>query len=190
VDPLFDIIELVTDNFLSAPAPASRGVLCPDVSEVCTSGIVTCTPTLAGLQFDFDSCNTVVDTTLINVDGTVTVAGTPTSAILGLESLSLDGGTALTGTVTISLDECESANISITAADGTGVLGIVLVCTEYPESSSNLTLTVTVGQEVYTITFVFDTSSTAMATALDNSGAVLAICDVNLDTFDASCSVP
>jgi hypothetical protein len=193
VDPLFDIIEFVQDNFLSAPVAASRGVACPDLTGVCgepPSGSVTCTPTLEGLQFDFVGCNAVLDGTSIIIDGTATLAGTLASAILGLQGLSLDGGVAITGTVTFSSDECESADISITAADNTGVLGIVVVCFEYPESTSSMVLNVTVLEEVYTITFIFDGTGTAIAIATDNSGATIADCEVNLDSLAATCSAP
>ena len=186
VDPLVTAIEALRD-YIDTLSRSSTRATCPDTSSACMSGTLSCSPTTAGWDFAFSDCNVVDASPTLILDGgaEVTVTGA-SSFILGLTDLSVNGSAGLNGTVTFA-DDCHSS-WGVTS-DGSHVTATIIACSdETPQAGSQLLIQIqNAGQWI--INFTFDGSSTATALVTVDSTPI-ALCTVDLETFDANCSDP
>ena len=181
------VVPLVTfmgamGDLLSSPG-AVAGLACPDTSGWCSSGTVSCTPTLNGLAFDFDQCQVVGGDQPFTMDGNVTAVLGSTIA-LTLTNLVISGQPAISGTGTINVANCNYV-VNMHSTDAS-VAGTVTQCDADPYPTGQ-TLAITFGDFVATVTF--DGTSVAHATAAA-SGAPVAACTINLASspLTSSCS--
>jgi hypothetical protein len=160
------------------------GIGCPDTSDWCASGSVSCTVGVTGLDFDFDQCQ-IVGGDALTLSGDVTaVPGTTIG--LTLTDLVINGSPAVSGTGTIDTVACDYT-VNMHTGDA-NVVGIVTQCDadEFPTGES---LIISFGD--FAVTVTFDGSSTAAATAT-RSGSPVAICSINLaaSPLTSTCVAP
>lgn len=156
---------------------ASRGGVfaCPDTSDWCSSGTVTCAVNGAALAFDWDEC--VVDTgdepILVHGD----LGAVPSDPIeLTLTSLFIDDNPAITGTAMIDTGACDYF-VDIQTA-GAAVSGLVTSCDADPYPTGDSLI---IAFDDYLVTVVFDGTHVAHATAT-LGGSPVADCTIDLDT--------
>ena len=182
VVPLVQFYGALGDLFVAPVAGAVGGVACPETTGWCSSGSVSCTPTITGLAFAWDECVVTAGNDPITVDGNLAVfPGTPIG--LTLTNLFLNNSPAISGSGTINVGTCTySANIQ--TADAL-VTGTIVQCDDDSYPTGN-TLAVTLGDILVTI--VFDGSSVAHATATQGA-ATVASCTIDLaaDPLTTSC---
>jgi len=186
VGPLSGLLNSI-ESLINAPVPpaAGSGIGCPSMTGLCTSGTATCTPEAGSLRFDFGNCNIIVKQ--IVADGEVLLTPTGASTFnLNLTDLSLAGASPLNGTLSVDEALCID-HWFVDSDDGVGVVATFKGCDDYPESGSVLTVTVTVSPDVWSSAFTFDGTSAADV-LVDRNDSAVATCDVNLDTFNATCS--
>ena len=188
VDPAITALDLLIELLSAPPAPAlsagGGGLVCPDTGAWCDSGTASCVAGGSALEFTFSSC------TLSDGTETATLSGglnfTPPSP-LTLVNLVVNEGLGLNGTVAFS-GLCDTT-WNINATDGTVVSATLVQCESdvNPQPTSLLVITAQVsGVGTVQMTFTFNGTSVA-AVSVTVGGAPYATCDVNLDTFDASC---
>jgi hypothetical protein len=171
------VVPLVTfmgamGDLLSGPG-AVAGVACPDTGGWCSSGAVSCTTGVDGLDFAFDQCPVVGGDGPLTLDGDVTALPGTTIA-LTLTNLTINGSAAVSGTGTIETVACRYT-VDMHAS-GTSVSGTVTQCDadEFPTGGA---LAISFGEFLVTVTF--NGSSTAPATATRN-GTPVATCSIDL----------
>jgi len=187
VDPLMALVEFVGGiGGLSRSTGPTDGIGCPDTSGWCAPGSATCDVSLTGLDLVFNGCNVVASSEHLTIDGPMTV--TPTGESSGsavLTGVSINGSPLLNGQLNVGV--C-TVTWSVSAADGTSSSADLDVCDDYPPADSTLVFNID-GAGFWVISFTFNGTSTASAiTTVD--GEPIAMCNVNLDTLDATCSDP
>lgn len=189
IDPLITLVEFAVD-FLGVD-DGTDGIGCPDTTGACTPGSLACTPNGDVLEFDFGGCTITGSNPALSVDGGVDYTPlVPPWGSYSLNGVSVNGSTGLFGIVSLP-DECHW-NWNITADDGTSTNAALVLCqtvrgaSEYPLGDSTLFISAETSGGFLTVSFTFDGSQTAGATAfLDDS--LIATCSVDLETFNATC---
>lgn len=183
VVPMVGFMAAVAD-LLAGPG-AVAGLACPATGDWCSTGSVSCTPAITGLDFGFDQCQVVGGDGPITLDGEVhAVLGT--TLALTLNNLVINGSPAISGTGTIDAADCDYV-VNIHSSDAT-VTGTVTQCDTDPFPTGDSLL---VGFDDFIVTVTFDGSSTASATA-SRGGSPVAICSINLaaSPLASSCAAP
>jgi hypothetical protein len=193
IDPLLTLMEFATD-FLGGADGASRGIVpsCPDTTGACSSGSLSCTVGTSDLQFDFGSCTITGSSPALTVDGDVDYTPSlPPWGSYTMSAVSVNGSQGLNGLVTLA-DEC-NWSWNITADDGTNTSASLILCqfargaSEYPLGESSLFIFGQSSSGFLEVVMSFDGTRTAGAIVyLDESP--IAQCNVDLETFDATCS--
>jgi hypothetical protein len=181
VVPLVTFMGTMGDLLSNPLAGAVGGLACPDTSDWCTSGAVTCAVGVSGHNYDFDACAVVGGDLTLHGD----VSTVPGATIgLTLTNLVVNGSPAISGTGTIDLVGCHY--IVNMHTSGATVAGTVTQCDahEYPVGNS---LAITFGD--FLVSVVFNGTSIAQATATQGTSLV-ANCTINLDSLVSSCDAP
>jgi len=190
IDPLLTLVDFAVE-FLSVD-DGTDGIGCPDTTGACNPGTLACTEGATALEFDFGGCSIVGAAPPLTVSGGVDYTPSlPPWGAYTFNGVSVNGSTGLTGLVTLA-DECNwSWNIS--AANGTNTNASLVLCqtvrgaSEYPLGDSTLFIAAETSAGFLTVSFTFDGTQTAGATAfLDDS--LIAQCSVDLETFNATCT--
>jgi hypothetical protein len=188
IDPLSEFVEAAI-AVITAAQPKAPALECPNMAGVCTSGDATCDVDSSGtsLDFNFDECN-VAEAGVV-VDGSVSVAPSgPTSFLMNLVGLSIDGSDPLSGSIEIDLTSCGQQ--WFIDAGSSIVLATVSVDScddDYPNNQSALQMTVFAGNDVWVFTFNFTGTSTSSVFGTRNEEPVTQ-CTFDLDTYQADCS--
>ena len=173
VVPIVGFMGAVGELMSSPFAGAVGGLACPDTSEWCDTGTVSCTQTLEGQAFDFEACQVATGDLPLTVNGDVTAVPGGTIS-LTLTNVVVNNSPAVSGTGSIDVEDCDYT-VNLQTADAS-VSGTVTQCDtdEFPTGE-----TLAIGFDDFLVTVTFNGSSVAPATA-SQSGTPVATCSIDL----------
>lgn len=193
IDPLLVLMEFAVD-YLGSDEPFFR-LECPDTSQVCNPGSLTCAGGGAeALEYEFSDCTVAGANPALMISGHAqfhpTIADRLPWGAYRLSSMSVNGNQDLSGEFLL-WDEC-LWRWRVFAENGLTSDATFIFCQssrssgEYPLPDSSLWIGGETSAGFLSISFRFD--GTQIASAYVSLGESLSQCTVDLETFSASCS--